>query len=131
MKVKAALVILILSSLIPNLVLVKEELRKYGNPCFRDEATSYEAKFAELKHFLPENGVVGYITDQQPDAGRQEYYLAAYALAPAVVLRGTNYPFVVGNFHRPVTDEAGANPGLVLVGGSCNGVLLFRNEKVK
>jgi hypothetical protein len=100
----------------------------------QDEISLYEHRFQELRTVLPERGIVGYqghpeLTTALPGQGLahlhfQRFLLTQYALAPVLLVEGTEPEFVVGNF------DPGAVPplpqGLQLVRDFGNGVLLFR-----
>ncbi len=96
---------------------------------FRSDAVELRSdqRFADLKHALPQRGIVGYIGDSD---GPADYYLTQYALAPLVVDLSSNHSLVVGNF-------SGSQPPprpldhLQLVKDFGNGVLLFANKDAK
>jgi hypothetical protein len=101
-----------------------------------DEISAYEHRFQELRTVLPQSGVVGYwghpeLTTALPGQGLahlhfQRFLLTQYALAPVLLIEGTEPEFVVGNF------DPGAVPpspqGLRLVRDFGNGVVLFRRS---
>jgi hypothetical protein len=59
-----------------------------------------DSRFAALKRALPAHGVVGYLSDVDPQgAGEADYYSAEYSLAPLQVSRRPDQEIVVGNFH--------------------------------
>ena len=103
-------------------------------------ASLYETRFAELKNYLPANSVVGYITDIQPDENTKKgygeyltwYYLTQYVLSPAIIADETTRPLVIGNFQKPVDlSRISSEYRLTLIREFGDGVMLFRNEKVK
>jgi len=102
-----------------------------------DGVSLHENRFKGLKNLLQAYTVVGYITDLQPDKAIEghyltQYHLTQYVLSPAIIVRGTNYPFVIGNFHSPVNiSRISQDNHLILVRDLGNGVMLFRSEKVK
>lgn len=84
-----------------------------------------DLRFAKLKAALPQRGVIGYV-GEAGESGVPSYYLAQYALAPLVLDRSPNHPFVVGNF--PSTHSAPSIEGLRLLKDFGDGVLLFAGE---
>jgi hypothetical protein len=102
----------------------------------QDEVSLYERRFQELRTVLPEGGVVGYqghpdLTTALPGQGLahlhvRQFLLTQYALAPVLLIEGTEPEFVVGNF------DPGAVPlppqGLRVVRDFGNGVVLFRRS---
>lgn len=84
-----------------------------------------DLRFAWLKAALPQRGVIGYV-GEAGESGVPSYYLAQYALAPLVLDRSPNHPFVVGNF--PSTHSAPSIEGLRLLKDFGDGVLLFAGE---
>ena len=84
-----------------------------------------DVRFARLKTALPQRGVIGYV-GEAGEAGVPAYYLAQYALAPLVLDRSPNHPFVVGNF--PSTVPTPSIEKLRLVKDFGDGVLLFSAE---
>jgi hypothetical protein len=83
-----------------------------------------DRRFAAIKTFLPQRGVIGYIG--QPGAlARGDYYLAEYALAPLVIDDSPSHPLVLANFpDSPLPAPA----NLQLVKDFGNGVGLFANR---
>jgi len=90
-----------------------------------DDAQRSDLRFAQLKAALPQRGVVGYVGDAG-ESGIASYYLSQYALAPLVLDRSLNHPFVVGNF--PSNPPAASVENLRLVKDFGDGVLLFAGE---
>jgi hypothetical protein len=90
-----------------------------------DVARGSDLRFARLKAALPQRGVVGYL-GEAGEPGVAPYYLAQYALAPLVLDRSLNHPFVVGNF--PSNPPAASIEKLRLVEDFGDGVLLFAGE---
>ena len=90
-----------------------------------DVAQRSDLRFARLKATLPERGVLGYIGDAG-ESGVAPYYLAQYALAPLVLDRSPNHPFVVANF--PSSPPAASVEKLRLVRDFGDGVLFFAGE---
>jgi hypothetical protein len=90
-----------------------------------DVALGSDLRFARLKAALPQRGVIGYVGDAG-EAGVAPYYLAQYALAPLVLDRSPNHPFVVGNFSSSAPATTFENLRLLKDFGG--GVLLFAGE---
>ena len=90
-----------------------------------DDAQRSDLRFAQLKAALPQRGVVGYVGDAG-ESGIASYYLSQYVLAPLVLDRSLNHPFVVGNF--PSNPPAASVENLRLVKDFGDGVLLFAGE---
>lgn len=84
-----------------------------------------DLRFARLRAALPQRGVVGYV-GETGESGIATYYLAQYALAPLVLDRSPNHPFVVGNFRSSAVPSAFDKLRLVKDFG--DGVLLFAGE---
>lgn len=126
LRVRAALVIMILSVLFSDAVYLGLEVRRFTESP-SDKITEAEKRFCALKPFLAGNKVIGYISDLPQDA---EYAKLQYVVSPVIVVRGTSRPLVVGNFHKHVSvPEISGNPHLVLVKEFDGGIQLFRNEK--
>jgi len=95
--------ILILSSIYQS-VLYLLSTNKLGSPK-NDPITVWDGKLAKLKKALPaEVKTVGYLADWDIPGSNyynadlhNEYVLTQYALAPIIVVRGSNYEWVVGN----------------------------------
>lgn len=114
-------------------------LRRATEPAPRpgeDEISVYEHRFQEMRTVLPRTGVVGYwghpeLTTALPGQGLvhvhfQRFLLTQYALAPVLLVEGTEPEFVVGNFD-PGMVPAPAH-GLRVVRDFGNGVILFRRS---
>jgi hypothetical protein len=70
-----------------------------------------DERLRRLREHLPPRGVVGYSSDGWDGASfttveaMQDYFLTQYAVAPVIVLRGTAFPIVIGNY--PADSTAG------------------------
>jgi hypothetical protein len=102
----------------------------------QDDISANERRFAELGALLPDTGVVGYLGDPPltapTPAGSQSaallhfrrYLLAQYALAPALLVEGTEPGLVVGNFDSGPTPPTPA--GFQIERAFGDGLVLFR-----
>ena len=89
--------------------------------------TLYERRFVDVKNELPAQGVVGYVSDTEPDSA--EFYLTQYALSPLIVDRTQPHELVIGNFTNKTPDlKALTNMSLTLRRDFGNGVKLFSLE---
>jgi hypothetical protein len=94
-----------------------------------------DERLQRLREYLPPRGIVGYASDGWNGSGfttveaLQDYFLTQYALAPVIVVRGTDLPIVVGNYPGDTatgTTGVRAYPaGLVLRRDLGDGVLLL------
>lgn len=101
-----------------------------------DEISANERRFAPLRPLLPDSGLVGYLGDpplpgptpREANASAllhfRRYLLAQYALAPTLLIEGTEPEFVVGNFDADTT--AATPPGFRVARAFGGGLLLFR-----
>jgi hypothetical protein len=87
------------------------------------------ARLAGVVGAVPRTAVVGYLSDLQGNsaAALAMFNSARYALAPRLLVEGTDRDWVLGNFTRP-TDYAslGRERGLELSRDFGNGVVLFQ-----
>jgi hypothetical protein len=102
----------------------------------RDEISTNERRFAELRAMLPARGVVGYVGHPEPTGPTpreanaaallhfRRYLLAQYALAPVVLSESTEPELVIGNFEPGAVLPA--RPGLRVLRDFGNGLVLFR-----
>ncbi|MBZ5594430.1 MAG: hypothetical protein LAP39_19485 [Acidobacteriia bacterium] len=112
-------------------------LSVYGSFSFYDQQTARnkmqenafqvgleEQRFAALKHDLPADGMVGYVSDLSDNG----ILLAAqYALVPVLIVNRPPSGLVVGSFSRPMDyAEFGRARGLVLVKDYGEGITLYR-----
>jgi hypothetical protein len=88
-------------------------------------------RLGPVQEVVPQNAVMGYLTDAPPGSIVDSALLggAEYALAPRLVIRDTKHDWVLGNFTRPADFAAmGKNVGLRLERDFGNGVVLYRKE---
>jgi len=66
-----------------------------------DQITIYERRFIELKEYLQNHLVVGYISDYDDNSTEDglSYTMTQYVLAPIILVRGIKRNFIIGNFH--------------------------------
>lgn len=89
------------------------------------------ARFQELLAAVPENAVLGYVTDvpEGNDVDTLLFDTASYVLAPRLLERGANRPWVLGDFSAPLDFQGFAvQHGLRLERDFGRGVVLFRSE---
>lgn len=89
------------------------------------------ARFAEFQTAVPQNAILGYITDvddAQPIASAM-LLSAQYTLVPRLLERGVLQDLVLGNFTHPADFVAfGQQRGLKLERDFGNGVILFKRD---
>ena len=91
------------------------------------DIAAYDKHVAEIVPTLPPYGVIGYSNDNEsPQAAQQEYYLLQYALAPRVIVKNLDHPFVIETVHKVQTQPPGAN--LELVRDFETGLKVFRKK---
>jgi hypothetical protein len=72
----------------------------------KNEVSIWENRFESLKRELPTNvGHVGYISESDLPDGQystidqfNEFQLTRYVLSPVIVVRGVDFPWIIGNF---------------------------------
>lgn len=89
-------------------------------------------RLREAVRYLPDNAVIGYLSDLPFDAvpGQAAHFGVMYALAPRLVTRSADgQEWVVGNFSHPLDyAAAGRAHHLELVKDFGNGIVLFRRR---
>jgi hypothetical protein len=88
-------------------------------------------RLAPVQAVVPQNAVLGYLTDAPPGSIVDSALLAGaeYALAPRLVIRDTAHEWVLGNFTRQADFGAvGKSAGLRLQRDFGNGVVLYGRE---
>ncbi len=117
-------------ALYANLRIINKEAGRLKGPG-RTEEILYEARLEPLKEMLPKDAIVGYVTDESVDALHKVKYfvLTQYDLCPLLVVRGKNYPFVIGGYYD--IDNAGGpeSADLVLVKDFGYGIRLYRGKQ--
>lgn len=113
-----------------NLRIINKETDRLKGPG-RTEEILYEARLEPLRQMLPKDAIVGYVTDESVDMLREFKYfvLTQYDLCPSLVVKGKNYPLVIGGYYD--ADNA-AGPGaadLVLVKDFGYGIRLYRGKQ--
>jgi hypothetical protein len=98
-----------------------------------------DERLQPLREHLPPRGVVGYASDGWNGnafttvEALQDYFLTQYALAPVIVLRGTDFPLVVGNYRADSAAEPAADrtypAGLVVRRNLGEGVLVLEGAE--
>ena len=109
-----------------NIKSMRESIRVLGNSAGTYEML-YEERLQPLRKLLPENAIVGYITDEKAPGKYRLYYLTQYCLCPILVDEKNRSPLAVGGyFGKPATDYQAVN-GYVLIKDFGNGILLLRD----
>jgi hypothetical protein len=96
----------------------------------KDEISSYLRRFEPLRRVLPIHITVGYESDLEDSLTDREevrsFYLAQYALAPAIVVAGVEPEVVVGNYRDPARCRVCRSKDFVLMRDFGQGLMLFR-----
>ena len=93
-----------------------------------DQITVYEKRFIELKEFLQNHLVAGYVSDYDDNSNEDgiAYTMAQYVLAPIILVRGMKRNLIIGNFNSAKPDiKAYQKENLSLIRDFGNGVILF------
>jgi len=97
-----------------------------------EDISAFERRLAPLRGMPELQGLVGYRTDPGPKSVQtvKEFMLTQYALAPLLVVEGTDHAWVVGNFHQtpPSADEV-AREGFEVTADLHNGIVLYRRAR--
>jgi hypothetical protein len=97
------------------------------------ELPAFKRRISVVRSHLPEDAIVGYVSDLKPDPSLRsqlEYRMTQYALVPVIVEDNTTHPYVIGNFHAPVTDRTPELRGLMIIKDFGDGVLLLRGPQL-
>ena len=120
----AAIIILSFSS---NFKAMHKGIQRYNRKEI-DQISIYENRFIELKAFLQNQLVVGYISDYDDSSSEDgiAYSMTQYVLAPIILVRGIKRHFVVGNFQSAIPDvKTYEKENLSLITDFGRGVILF------
>ena len=124
--------VIIILSFSSNFKAVHKGIQRYNRQEL-DQITIYESRFIELKAFLQNHLVVGYISDydDKSNADGIAYSMTQYVLAPIILVRGIKRHFIVGNFQSASPNaKVYAKENLSLIMDFGRGVILFeRMEK--
>ena len=105
------------------------EFQKQDRDPYKIAAQS--SRLEGVRGALPENAVIGYLTDLEKGsvAASATFNATQYILAPRILQEDTAQPLVLGNFSRPLDFAAlGRQHGLRIERDFGNGVVLFRKE---
>jgi hypothetical protein len=108
---------------------VSDRHRKFEEARGRDQVAIVQERMAPLAAFLSPFETVGYATDlAEHNAKKAKWVMSQYALAPAILLEGWEWPLVVGDFYSSL--PAGRIPsGYVPVRDTGRGVFLLGKAK--
>jgi hypothetical protein len=93
------------------------------------QVNAFDMQFKPLLRDLPSHGSVGYVSDEVMVDNRPsfwEFCYIQYALAPLIVVDSPKFPFVIGNFHKPLQADRISQLKLTPLKNYGNGVILFR-----
>jgi hypothetical protein len=95
-----------------------------------DPITVIDQRFEPLRKILPRHGRVGYLSNVVgEDFSVGSIYSARYALAPLVLVEGSDTPLVIANFHFRDNDSEKLHlKGYSLIRNFGNGLFLFKKE---
>jgi hypothetical protein len=94
--------------------------------------SAQKARFAGMLAVVPENAVLGYLTDEAPGSLAEStmFLTAQYTLAPRLLDRGAAPEWVLGNFRRRADFAAiGQAHSLLLQQDFGDGVVLYRRAR--
>jgi hypothetical protein len=108
------------SGIIKKISHIIDSLRK------TDDVTLFEKRIEPMKEFLPQTGIIGYVSDTK---SLTYFYYVQYSLAPLVVANDTERDLVVGYFYDySKTENIAQRERLLLVKNFGNGLFLFRGK---
>jgi hypothetical protein len=89
------------------------------------EMTQHDQRFEPLRNALPKR-LMGYVTDVTDEVESQKrMMLAQFALAPAILVMGSEYTPIVGDFSKPASMGPRIDPDLTVIRDFGNGVMLL------
>jgi len=127
LKVLFILTAIIIFSFLNNFKALQKGIQRYKRKEL-DQITIYEKRFIELKEFLQNHLVVGYVSDYDDYSieGGLAKSMTQYVLAPVILVHGIKQNFIVGNFHSAKPNiKAYEKEKLSLNRDFGNGVILF------
>jgi hypothetical protein len=124
-------IVLALFSLLCSALLLRRTVsgREHQNGI---ELPAFKRRISVVRSQLPSDAIVGYVSDLKPDPSQKsllELRMTQYALVPVIVEDNTIHYYVIGNFHRPVSDQTPELRGLAIVKNFGDGVLLLRGPQ--
>ncbi|MCP4353135.1 MAG: hypothetical protein GY795_47395 [Desulfobacterales bacterium] len=125
LKIVAGLIILIaLQSNIKNCI---KEIKFYSKNKGADEITKFDSQMQKLKNIIPAQKISGFVTDKKDDV--KTFYLTRYALAPAIIVHGTEFRYILAVPGNPSDYmQFCKNNNLTLLEKTDNNIFLFRKN---
>jgi hypothetical protein len=112
-----------------SLRMVNKDVERLSGPGPTDEIM-YEEALQPLRHKLPANAIVGYITQDSAPQKTKNFYLTQYALCPVLVSEGINYPLIVGGYYSMNAPDVSEFADFSVIDDFKNGIyLLEKREK--
>ena len=110
--------------------IINKEIERWSEPA-RTEEARYERRLQPLKEFLPEHGVIGYVTDERVSLYKElkDFYLAQYMLCPRLLVRDIHYPSVIGVYYEIAQPDRTASQSLTLVKDFGYGIELYQGKQ--
>ena len=130
-----SVIALALFALFSNLKLFEQEFNINQDNIGLDSVSMYEEKIKGVRKILPAYGVIGYVTEREYKGGALSadeammYFLTQYVLSPVIVVNGTEYDFVIGNFYKTGVQPAFLrNKNLTVYIVFKNGIVFYKTE---
>lgn len=106
-----AIFALVLAAFLSALLYLRVQVASWNPTNLQDDpVTNWEARCEGLKQDLPTHGEFGFLSDWDLPGWNgsysdmdNEFRLTQYALVPRILVRGADYPLVVGNFSSAET----------------------------
>ena len=121
--------VIVLFALYANLRVVRYEIHHLylAGPT---AGVSHVRVFDKMRESLPQRGIVGYVSDQNPtDSGTiWDYYQAEYALCPLLIVRNAEAPYIIVNC-QATDGHCFVNSGYTLVKEFSNNTKLYQQNK--